>query len=82
MTWGTNAHLLEIGTSSEDLVDEILDTQDVVFAQCRFDNAVVGEWDSLLVHLAIPAFVDQLTDRLEIGFPVSEQVRINKRVRV
>ena len=61
-------------------MDEILDTQDVVLAQCRLDDAVVGEWDSLLVDLAIPAFVDQLTDRLEIRFPVREQIRINRRL--
>ena len=67
-----DAHLLEVGAGSEDLVHEILNGEDIVLAESLLDDGVVGEGDALLVDLAVAALVDQLTDglqvRLAIGF--------------
>ena len=41
-----------------------------MLAECLFNNLVVGERDTLLVGLAVAAFVDQLADGLEVGLAV------------
>lgn len=63
----TSTHLLEVGASGEDLVHEILNGEDVVLAECRLDDGVVGQRDALLVDLAVAALVDQLADSLQVG---------------
>ena len=62
-----SAHLLEVGASSEDLVYEIFDGEDVVLAESLLDDAVVRERDTLLVNLAVAALVDQLANGLQVG---------------
>ena len=62
-----DAHLLEVGAGSEDLVHEILNGEDIVLAESLLDDGVVGKGDALLVDLAVSALVDQLTDRLQVG---------------
>jgi hypothetical protein len=47
--------LLEVGTDSVDLVDEILHTDHAVLAEVLFDDLVVRQRQSLLVDLAITA---------------------------
>ena len=59
--------LLEVGTGGEDLVHEILDREDVVLAEGRLDDGVVGQGDALLLDLAVTALVDQLADGLQVG---------------
>lgn len=71
--------LLEVGASGSDLVDEILDTKDVVFAERLLDDGVVGEGDALLVDLAVPALVDQLPDGFNIRFAADMLVLIVDR---
>ena len=46
---------------------EILDGKDVVLAERLLNDRVVGEGDALLVDLAVPALVDKLPDRLQVG---------------
>lgn len=58
--------LLEVGPRGEDLVHKVLNGEDVVQLERLLDHAVVRERDALLVHLAVSALVDQLTDGLEI----------------
>lgn len=58
--------LLEVGASSEDFVNEILNGEDVVFAERLLDDLVVSERNALLVDLAVAALVDELTDRLQV----------------
>ena len=48
-------------------MDEILNTEDVVFTKVGLDDIVVGQRDALLVNLAVTALVDQLTDCLQVG---------------
>ena len=59
--------LLEVGTSGEDFVHEILNGEDVVLAEGLLNDGVVGEGDALLVNLAVAALVDKLADRLQVG---------------
>lgn len=66
------ASLLEVGSNSEDLVDQVLHTDDSVFAKVVLNQSVVGERDALLVDLAVSAFVDQFTDGLQVGVPIGD----------
>lgn len=68
--------LLEVGTDSVDLVDQILNADDTVLAEVLLDDLVVGEGNALLVDLAVAALVDELADRLEVGVTVSD-VRVD-----
>jgi len=63
--------LLEVWPDGEDLVDKILNGDDSVLAEVLLNEGVVGQWDSLLVDLAVSALVDKLADRLEVGLTVS-----------
>src|SRR5262249_7678758 len=60
------ARLLEVRPHREDLVDQILHADDAVLPQRLLDQRVVVQWDTLLVDLAVAAFVDQLPHRLEV----------------
>jgi len=66
------ACLLEVGTDSDDFVDQILDAHNAVLAQIVLDKLVVGKSDTLLVDLAIPTLVDELADGLEVGVAVGD----------
>lgn len=59
--------LLEVGAGGDDLVNEILNTEDVVLAEVLLDDLVVGKGNALLGDLAISALVDQFADSFEIG---------------
>lgn len=61
-------YLFEVGASSSNLVHQILNAKNVELAKRLFNNTVVGERDALLVDLAVSTLIDQLTDRLEVGF--------------
>lgn len=64
--------LLEVGSSSDDLVNKIFNAEDVVFAESVLNHAVVSEGDALLVDLAVAALVDKLTHGLQVGFTMNE----------
>ena len=57
---------LEVGASSGDLVDEVLNRDDAVLAELLLNDAVVGDGDALAVDLGVTALVDKLTDRLQV----------------
>lgn len=63
---------LEVRASSDNLVDKVLDRDDAVLAKLLLDEAVVGEGDALLVDLGVAALVDELPDRLHVGFTVCD----------
>ena len=65
------AGLLEVGSNSIYLVDQVLHTYDAVFAEIVFDKLVVGKRDALLVDLAVTALVDELADRFQVGVAIS-----------
>ena len=56
------AGLLEIGTSGNNFVDEILNAENVILAKVFLDDGVVAEGDALLVNFAVTSFVNQFTD--------------------
>ena len=59
-------YLLEVRSSGEDLVHKVLDGEDIILSKRRLDDAVVGEWDALLVDFAISALVDKFTDGFQV----------------
>lgn len=66
--------LLEVGSNSVDLVDQILHADNAVLAEVLLDDGVVGEGDAVLLSsLGVSALVDKLTDRLEVGVTVGDE---------
>lgn len=61
-------HLLEIGACCGNLVDEILNGKDIIFAESLLDNGIVCERNALFVDLAVTTLVDQFTHGLQIRF--------------
>ena len=64
--------MLEVWTDGEDLVDQILHTDDTVFAKAVLDDGVVGKSNALLIDLSISTLVDELTDSLEVWVSVGD----------
>ena len=64
--------LLEVGSDSIDLVDQILHTDDTVLAETTLNNGVVGKSNTLLLDLSVSALVDELTDGLQVGVSVGD----------
>jgi len=64
--------LLEVRSSGEDLVHKVLDGEDIILSKRRLDDAVVGEWDALLVDFAISALVDKFTDGFQVRLAVCD----------
>jgi hypothetical protein len=62
--------LLEVGSDSEDLVDQVLHADNAVLAQVGLDDRVVGESNALFVDLSVSTLVDELTNRLQVGVSV------------
>ena len=62
--------MLEVGSNSEDLVDQILHADNAVLAQVGLDDRVVGEGNALLIDLSVSTLVDEFTNRLEVGVSV------------
>lgn len=61
--------LLKVGTGSDNFVDEILNTENVILAQVFLNDGIIAEGYTLFVDLTITSFVDQFTNRLEVRFP-------------
>jgi hypothetical protein len=64
--------LLEVGSNSEDLVDQILHADNAVLAEGTLNDGVVGESNALLLDLSISTLVDELTDSLQVGVSVCD----------
>jgi hypothetical protein len=64
------AGLLEVGPHREDLMDQILNADNAIFAQVVLDKLVVGKSDTLLVDLSVAALVNELADGLEVGVSI------------
>ena len=64
--------LLEVGADGEDLVDQILHTDDTVLAKRIFDDLVVGQGNALLVDLAVSTLVDEFAHGLQVGVAVGD----------
>ena len=64
--------LLKVGTNGIDLVDQVLYWGDVELAQSWLNNSVVGQRNSLVVHLSVSSLQNQFSN----GF--SRRVTKNK----
>ena len=58
--------LFKVRSNSEDLVDEVLDREDVVFSKCLLNHLIVGEGHPLFIDLSVAPLVDQLANSLEV----------------
>jgi hypothetical protein len=58
--------LLEVGSDSEDLVDQVLHADNAVLSQVGFDDRVIGESNALLIDLSVSTLVDEFTNRLQV----------------
>ena len=67
------AGLLEVGSDSEDLVNQVFHADNAVLAQLLLNEGVLGKRDALLVDLAVTTLVDEFTNRLEVGIAVSDE---------
>jgi len=65
-------YLFEVRPNGGDLVNKIFNRDNVVFAQLLLNDGVRGEGEALVVNLAISAFVDKLTDRLQVRLAISD----------
>ena len=59
--------VLEVGPNSEDLVDQVFNTDDVELAQLLLDEVVGGDGGAASIDLGEAALVDQLADTLQVG---------------
>lgn len=66
------ARLLEVWSHGVDLMNQILHTHDAILSQVILDNLIVGESNSLLVNLAVAAFVDKFTDSLQAWVAIGD----------
>jgi len=62
--------LLEVWSSGEDLVDQILDGDDSVFSEVFLNEGVVGERDSLSMDLSVTSLVDEFSNGLQVWLSV------------
>jgi len=64
--------LFKVRTSSDDFVNKILDAKNIKLSKSFFDNGIVCERNALLIDFAVSAFVDQFTNRLQVGFTICD----------
>merc|ERR1719433_1315613 len=64
--------ILEVGSNSEDLVDQILNTDDSQLAQLILNDVVGGDGSSVSIDLDKSTFVDEITNSLQVGTPVGD----------
>ena len=59
--------LLEVGSNSVELVDDIFYANNSNFTESLFNHDVVGDWDSLSVDLGKTTLVNELLNALQVG---------------
>merc|ERR1712137_1539780 len=57
---------LKVWTSSHNLVDNILNADNTLVTESIFNDGIVGERSSSLLHLPVATLVDKVSDRLEV----------------
>ena len=68
--------LLEVWASGDDLVNEILNTEDIVLSKSVLNYCVGSKGDTLLVDLSVTTLVDELTNRLKVGFTRNNSIKL------
>jgi len=69
--------ILELLPTSEELVNNVFNTDDTVLSNSSLNHVVVGNGLPLLVDVNIPSLVDKFLDRLKVGVSVSH-IRFNQ----
>lgn len=69
--------VLEVGSSSGNLVDQVLNRDDTVLSEVLFDDGVGVQGESLSVDLGVSSLVDQVSDGSNRWFTVSD-VRLDE----
>ena len=64
--------LFEIRPHSNNLMDQILHTNDAKLAQLLLDDLVIGEGYTLLVDLSVATLVDEVADGFDTGVAVGD----------
>jgi len=64
--------LLEIGSNRENLMNQVLHTLNSIFTQRLGNERIIRQWNTGAVYLSVSALVDEVTDRLEVGFAVGD----------
>ncbi len=64
--------LLEIRPHSNNLMNQVLHTDDAKFAQLLLDDLVIGKGYTLLVDLSVAALVDEVADGFNTGVAVGD----------
>ena len=67
----------EIASDSENLVDEVFNADNAEAAKALLDDGVVSERNTVVVDLAVPTLVDELTDSLQVGVATKRQEKGN-----
>ena len=62
-----------MGSNSGNLVDQILNADEAVFAERLLDDVVVGQTHAVAVNLAVAALVDELANGLDVGGSVEAE---------
>jgi hypothetical protein len=77
-------YLFEVGSGSGDFMDKILNAKNIKLSKDLFDNGIVCKRDALLIDFAVSAFVDQFTNRFQVGFTIKELItdRLQWRKRI
>lgn len=53
-------------------MNQILHTDDAIFAERSFDNSIISKGDTLLVDLAISTFIDEFAHTLEVRVAIGD----------
>ena len=70
---------LKVTSNSEDLVNDILHTDDPESAEGFLDDSIVSKRDALSLDLAVATLVDELTNALEVRVAGGGEGRMTKR---
>ena len=65
--------LLEVWASGDNLVNEILNTEDIVLSKSVLNYCVRSKGNTLLVDLSVATFVDGFTNGLEVRLSVGKK---------
>jgi len=64
--------ILEVGSNSQDLVDQVFNADDSKFTKRLLNDLVGSDWGSVSVNLDKSTLVDKITNSLEVGTSVGD----------
>jgi hypothetical protein len=68
--------LFKVGSNRDDFMNQILNTLNSILSKGISDDGIIRQGNSRAIDFSITTFVDEMTDRFEIGFTVCD-VRLN-----